>query len=107
MLMVFAASVASAAVSGCYWFNTHDLVEVAERVRAADSPLIHRVFYTPGDILEPQELNVVLIQTAGDAEAATVWCEVLLPAGADHDTVVSDGAAEMVWPRPASCPGQP
>jgi hypothetical protein len=59
---------------------------IADRIRAADSPIVREVFYSPSNWLVGGEerIDVYLINEATDAQAVDLWCTVVIPAGVDQ-----------------------
>jgi hypothetical protein len=54
---------------------------VAERIRAAGSPLVGKVVFRPADLLDPTETDVWLKPGVSEADAELLWCQVVVPAG--------------------------
>ena len=65
----------------------HPGAPVAEKIRAADSPIVLEVQYQPAifgaDVVE-DSLVVVLTDGATEAQALDLWCTVIVPAGGDQ-----------------------
>jgi hypothetical protein len=54
---------------------------VAERIRDSGSPLLERVDFRPGNLLDDLEVVVWLRSDVTQQQADEFWCEVVLPAG--------------------------
>jgi hypothetical protein len=60
---------------------------IADRIRAADSPIVREVKYgSPGLEGGGERVFVYLIDEATDAQALDLWCQVVIPAGAGAAT---------------------
>lgn len=59
---------------------------IADRIRAANSPIVREVFLSPANLLEGSgdAVTVYLIDEASDAQAVDLWCNVVVPAGAEQ-----------------------
>jgi hypothetical protein len=59
---------------------------VAERIRAANSPIVLEVRYAPSNPLGDggETLVVLLTDDATEAQALDLWCTVIVPAGGDQ-----------------------
>lgn len=59
---------------------------IADRIRAANSPLVREVFLSPANPWEGSgdAVYVYLKDEATDAQALDLWCNVVIPAGADE-----------------------
>jgi hypothetical protein len=55
--------------------------DVANRIRAAGSPIVRSVVYRPQNILDPAEVVIDLVQGTTQDQAQQLWCEVVAPAG--------------------------
>jgi hypothetical protein len=57
---------------------------IADRIRAANSPIVRQVDLSPANPLlgRGDEVFVFITDAATDAEALDLWCLVVLPAGA-------------------------
>ena len=56
---------------------------VADRIGRSGSPLIDRVEFSPANVFgKPDEVKVYMVLGATEEQAITVWCEVVIPAGA-------------------------
>jgi hypothetical protein len=57
---------------------------IADRIRAANSPIVREVSFSPANPLEGsgEAIQIYLIDAASDAQALGLWCRVVLPAGA-------------------------
>ena len=57
---------------------------IADRIRAADSPLIQEVKLTPPNPLggNGEHLYIYVVPETTQAQALALWCDVVLPAGA-------------------------
>jgi hypothetical protein len=71
------------AMVGC----ADDVQLAAERIEALDVPTIDRVQYEV-DWLDGNSLMVQLVAGASDADARSVWCDVLLPIGIDEEALI-------------------
>jgi hypothetical protein len=89
----------------------HPGAPVAERIRAANSPIVLEVRYYPGIFGSESTLDtlvVMLTDDATDAQALDFWCTVVVPAGGDqlppHILRVEQG--EKKWPDGGVTPGR-
>jgi hypothetical protein len=58
---------------------------IADRIRAANSPIVREVLYgSPGLEGGGERIFVYLIDEATDAQALDLWCQVVIPAGAEQ-----------------------
>jgi hypothetical protein len=59
---------------------------IAERIRAANSPIVREVSFSPAAFPDSSAdmIVVYLVDDATDAEALDLWCGVVMPAGADQ-----------------------
>ena len=59
---------------------------IAERIRAANSPIIREVEFSPASpVVDTGEyIFVFLNDDATDAQALDLWCTVVIPAGAEQ-----------------------
>ena len=58
---------------------------ITDRIRAANSPIIQEVDFSPSNLAgHPEEIFVFVISTATDAQVRDVWCNVVVPAGIDQ-----------------------
>jgi hypothetical protein len=57
---------------------------IADRIRAANSPLVREVVFEPVGFGEGggETITILLVDAATDAQALDLWCRVVLPAGA-------------------------
>jgi hypothetical protein len=57
---------------------------IADRIRAANSPIVREVVLSPANFWEGSgdAVYVYLKEEATEAEALDLWCRVVLPAGA-------------------------
>jgi hypothetical protein len=54
---------------------------IAARIHAAQSPIVREVDYQPANMLDPAEVDVWLRPEATEAQANTLWCDVIVLAG--------------------------
>ena len=84
---VFAAGILFVALFVITAMTTpHPGAPIAEAVRAADSPIVLEVHYSPavfGASVVEDSLVVVLTDDATGAQALDLWCTVIVPAGGD------------------------
>ncbi len=59
---------------------------IADKIRAANSPIVREVRFVPANPLEGSEEYIVVyvIDEATDAQALDLWCTVVIPAGAEQ-----------------------
>ena len=58
---------------------------IADRIRTAGSPIVREVQYgSPGLEGGSERITVILIDEATDAQALDLWCQVVIPAGAEQ-----------------------
>jgi hypothetical protein len=56
---------------------------IAERIRAANSPIVREVIFSPAGLEGGGELvTIFVIDAATDAQELDLWCRVVIPAGA-------------------------
>ena len=57
---------------------------IADRIRAANSPIVREVIVTPSNLFgaKGDEIHIYVVPEATKAEALSLWCDVVLPAGA-------------------------
>jgi hypothetical protein len=57
---------------------------IADRIRAANSPIVREVHISPANPFggKPDEVKVYIDPKATEADALALWCDVMLPAGA-------------------------
>jgi hypothetical protein len=57
---------------------------IADRIRAANSPIVREVQISPANPFggKPDEVKVYIYAEATEADALALWCDVMLPAGA-------------------------
>lgn len=81
---------------------------MAERLRAANSPLVDHVVFRPGSGIDPPEVNVWLAQGVTDEAAGQLWCDVVVPAGGtrqgDTAVVMYDITGTTTLGDNADCP---
>jgi hypothetical protein len=82
---------------------SHPGAPVAERIRAADSPIVLEVRYHPavfGASIVQDSLIVMLTDDATEAEALDLWCTVIVPAGGDQiaPDILRVEQGETTWP---------
>ena len=72
------------AVAGCVGgFKDYDQrggPAIADRIRAANSPLVESVTYVPGDFMDAATIDIRLGSGVSPAEAKALICEVARPA---------------------------
>lgn len=68
--------------------------QIANRIRAAGSPVVREVIFRPANLLDPASIDVWLIPGAPEAQAEAVWCEVIAPAGG---SAYDEGGGVAVW----------
>jgi hypothetical protein len=81
----------------------HPGAPVAERIRAADSPIVLEVRYQPavfGASIVQDSLVVMLTDDATEAQALDLWCTVIVPAGGDRiaPDILRVEQGEKTWP---------
>jgi hypothetical protein len=54
---------------------------LAERIRAANSPLIQTVEFRPLTMIDPPEVHVIVVPSVTEDQADRLWCDVVAPAG--------------------------
>jgi hypothetical protein len=79
-LRLISIAVIIAALVGCVR-GPSQMRLVADRIRAAESPFVDAVVYDPGDWLDEPYVAVFLRPGTSTEEAASFWCEVVVPAG--------------------------
>ena len=60
---------------------------IAERIRAANSPIVREVEVSPANPWQGEgddSIYVYLVEPATEAQALEFWCEVMIPAGVDQ-----------------------
>lgn len=58
---------------------------ITDRIRAANSPFIQEVHFSPSNLAgHPEEVIVYVKSDATDAQIQYVWCTVVVPAGIDQ-----------------------
>lgn len=79
------------------------LETAANTIRAAGSPLIKEVTYMD-DWLDGEAVYVRLVADARKADAHSLWCDLLMPAGLNRtNTAVYRGTE--TWDAPTDCSG--
>ena len=116
---IIVAGAVSLLVAGCGLAPGPGAV-IAERIRAANSPIVREVVFSPHDWVagNPEEITVYLVREVTDAQAQDLWCNVMIPAGAEQllpDRIqlrkggeVVEGGARLLGDKvvPSSvCPG--
>ncbi len=81
-LVVLALFVLSLLVAGCAGPGQG----IAERIRAANSPIVREVQYYPQEFpsSRKEHIYIFVVDEATEAEVLQLWCDVVLPAGAAH-----------------------
>lgn len=81
---------------------------VANRIRAAASPVVREVVFRPANFLDPASIDVWLIPGATVAQADRLWCEVIVPAGGSaYVEVWNDSGTELMVSVDPICPTPP
>ena len=69
-----------------------------DTIREAGSPLVHGAYVDSGDA------RIMLSKDAGERQARTVWCELLIPNGLDpSNATLYSFDHSRTWPMPADC----
>lgn len=55
--------------------------QLADRIRAAGSPLVRDVVFRPQSMIDPPEVHVIVNVGVTEAQAERLWCDVVAPAG--------------------------
>jgi hypothetical protein len=55
--------------------------QLADRIRAANSPLVQDVVFREQTMIDPPEVHVIVKHGVTETEAAGLWCDVVAPAG--------------------------
>jgi hypothetical protein len=57
---------------------------IADRIRAANSPIVREVYVSPANPFggKGDEIQVFVADNTREAQKLSLWCEVMLPAGA-------------------------
>jgi hypothetical protein len=66
---------------GCSTWSNEPGQQLAARIRAVGSPLISEVVFRPATMIDPPEVHVVVRPGVTEAQAESLWCEVVAPAG--------------------------
>jgi hypothetical protein len=87
---------------------------VADKIRAANSPIVREVRYVParfGASVVEDSITVILVDGTTEAQAADLWCTVIVPAGGDllppGALYVTQGEYLAVLPYPTTLDGKP
>jgi hypothetical protein len=78
--LVAAAALGSLLVAGCAGPGRG----IADRIRAANSPIVREVYLSPANAFggKGDEIQIFVPDNTTEAEKLSLWCEVMLPAGA-------------------------
>jgi hypothetical protein len=55
--------------------------KLADRIRAADSPLVREVVFRQQTIIDPPEVHVIVDAGMTEWQAEQLWCDIVAPAG--------------------------
>lgn len=99
--MLFAGLTASALLAGCGSLVRTNL-QVAGDL-AAMQPNVDHVRYQSEDFIDPEHLDVYLTADAEHEDRVALWCDILLPNGADTGNTEVHGA-DRTYEPPLVCP---
>jgi hypothetical protein len=86
--------------------------QLADRIRAANSPLVQHVGFQSQTIIDPPEVHVIVKHGVTEAQAEGLWCDVVVPAGGsqfegDLGALIYDDAGNWLSSRVECSSPQP
>ncbi|MFN8621174.1 MAG: hypothetical protein U0869_10560 [Chloroflexota bacterium] len=82
-------------VSGCWLVSTPGLGSVVRSVRRL--PYVDSVTYRAGGFLDPEALDVVVLDNTTEEQVAQLYCDILIPHGATDENTLIYNASETLY----------